>query len=381
MASAPLVQIPDTVVDAVGLSLSTSPRLPTDPRQGSAYDNTTIAAAVPIHFHHMSASALGGDNFMMLSSQRWYAGTPLSTDPGYLSSFTVDDDPNWVMINAATGIVSTVNSGTEIPMSTPADSRILVAAASRGTDMLYTLTEVTQGDDDLAVVQHWNNNTVINTLHAIGEETVPPAVNGPDDIVFTAGLHYSAATDPYMHLFGTGSSSGAVYMARKPWASIGQIGIPTRPLIVDWEFFTGTGWLADPTSARPVQTDTGATMLSAGPMSFANLALPRRTSGKTLSYALAATTVLSGSTVTAQVYSSLSGRPWSALGAPIALGTVGSTYLGGTLQLQSGLGANPALVDSGSSAAVPYVISYKETLSGAHRINTAWGLIQIPQLA
>lgn len=380
MSTAPLQQVPDSAIDLPGLSIATSPRLPADPRQGSAYDNTVMFAATPVHFHHMSASALGGDNFMMINSQRWYGATSLGTDPGYASAYTVDSSPSWVMVNAATGIVTAVNEGTGIPTSVPFDTRVLTAAVSRGTDMLYTLTEVTTDSVVSAVVAHFHNNTAINTLNPVGEETIPTATNGSDTIVFSAGVSYSAATDPYMLFYGAGSSTGAIYMARKPWAHVGNVGVPTRPLLVDWEFFTGTGWSSGPTTARPVKSNTGGTLTTAGPMSFANLSMPSRSSGRTTPYALMVLTELISTTMVARAYSSLGGRPWTPLGNAVSLGTTGTTYLGGTMQLQGQLGTNPLRVNSGSWAAVPYVISTKVSSGSAHGIDTAWGTLQMPPL-
>lgn len=377
MVSSTLPQVLATSIDALGLSTVTSVRSATDPRPGAVYDNAVLAAAVPVHFHPMTAPALGGANVMMLNSLRWRAATPAATNPGRFSAYTVDTMPSWLLVNAANGHSFAVNSGVGIPMTTPADSATLTGAVSRGVDMLYTLNKVVLGPVTSAVIAHWHNNTAINTLNAINEETIPAGANGSDAIIFSAGVHYSAATDPYLYVYGIGSVTHALYMARKPWARVGLTGTATRPVDGAWEVFTGTGFSTDFTAARPIQ----AGLLSYGPVSVANHALPRSVSGKTTNYTFMATTQASGPVMTAQIYSSLGGRPWQPVGAPIGLGSTGSTYLGATVQLQPQLGANAALVSPTAAAAIPYVLAIKNTSGGSDQIAITWGLFQVPRVS
>lgn len=377
MVSSTLPQVLSSSFDEPGLSVCTANRSPTDPRPGAAYDNTVMAAALPIHFHPMTAPALGGGNFMMLSAARWHDATPLGTNPGYFNPYTVDALPSWLLVNAANGHTKAVNSGVELPMTTPSDSRTLTGAVSRGTDMLYTLAAVVLDGVPSAVIQHWHNNTAINTLNAINEEMVPGASNGSDAIIFSAGVHYSMATDPYLYVYGTGSVSHSLYVARKNWARIGVVPVATQKFDTQWECSTGDGWDTNFANAKPMQDG----LLSYGPVSVANHALPRAKMGKITTYTFLATTQRSGSVMTAQVYSSLGGRAWVPLGAPVALGSVGSTYLGATMQLQPQLGANPGLIDANAAAAVPYVVGIKNSTGGADRIAITWGLLQVPRVS
>jgi len=373
MSSSPLLQVPSTSVDLAGMSISTAVRSPTDPRPGHVYDNTNLAAAAPVHFHPMTSPSLGGDQFMMLNARRWTAATPSATDPGYIGAHTEDLSPSWALVNGSSGGAIAMNAGYSIPIKTPIASATLVGAVSRGQAMLYTLLNTDVG----AIVQHWNNNTAINTLNLVNEEVIPTATCGSDDVIFGAGVDYSQSTDPYMVFYGVGGVTGHVYMARKRWSRVGDVGIGTREHDGAWEFFDGTGWVLGSTAVQPVQTTTGP-MTTAGPMSFAHYGIIRAQPGKITGYSLAAAVMASGSVRTAQVYESLGGRPWMPLGAPIALGTVGSTYLGGTLQFQGQLGANPAMVDATVDAsAVPYLISTKLTSGSTHQIHVGWGLIPL----
>lgn len=375
MASSPAIQILDTAIDQHGLSVSTAVRSPTDPRPGSVYDNVNIAAAVPIWFHPMTSPSLGGDNFMMLTSQRWTDATPLSTNPGFSSTYTADTTPSWALVNAANGTVTALNSGFAIPMAGGVTNPTLVGAASRGTNFLYALHSTDQG----ALVQQWHNNAAINVLTPVNQEIIPVASCGSDVITFDAGVQYDAGTDPYMIFYGIGSVTKRIYMARKAWSRVGDIGATARPTDGIWEFFNGTGWVRDPAMVHPVMSDSGP-IVAAGPLSFAHYAIARTGPGKLTHYALMAVTQASGSAYSSQVYSSLGGRPWSALGAPVSLGSAGTTYLGGALQLQGHLGPNPAMVDTASSAtAIPYVVATKQASGSAHQIALSWGLIQVPR--
>lgn len=384
MASSPLQQILSTAIDADGVSVVTTPRSPTDPRPGNVYDLVNLAAAVPVYFFPTTSPSLGGTNYLMLNSQRWTAATSTTSDPGAYTAYTSTSVPSWVLVNAATGHTTVINSGYEIPMNTANDSRTLTAATSRGNDFLWPLYSVAQGDDTVAVVQHWHNNTAINTINLRGEETIPRGTNGADTVVFSAGLHWSASTTPYMHFYGLGSSTNHVYMARKTWARVGYVGTPTSPLDTQWEYFTGTGWVHDPTQVQPINTALGP-MVSVGPLSFAHYFMTRTAPGMSrgnTGHTFVATVQASGSARSAQVHSSLGGRPWQPVGSPIALGASGSTYLGGNIQFQSAVGANPALIDATTSAsAVPYCYSVKVSSGGADSIDVNWALLQIPRLS
>jgi hypothetical protein len=376
VASSPLQQIPSTAMDAAGLSITTAIRSATDPRPGAVYDPTNLAAVVPVHFHPTTSPSLGGTNFLMLSSQRWTSATVSASDPGAYTAYTSNTTPSWVQVNAATGARTTINSGFDIPMKT-SGTPILTAAVSRGNDMLWTLNSVTQGDDVVAVVQHFHNNTAINVTTLNGEETIPTASSGEDTVTFSQGLHWSSSTTPYMLAYGAGSQSGQIYTARKTWARVGYSGTATTPLDTQWEYSTGTGWSSDPTAASPGPVTTIA------PLSFGHSSMQRTQSGMSkgwtgLQYMSAVS--VSGTAVTATVYSSLGGRPWQSTGTTVSLGTMGGTYMGGNLQFQGQVGPNPTMIDAvNSSNAVPYVYSTLSTSGGASSIVNTWGLLQVPR--
>lgn len=383
MASSPLDQVPSTAVDAAGLSVSTAVQSPTDPRPGHIYDPTNLAAAVPIHFHPTTSPSMGGTNFIMLNSTRWTAATLATDDPGFFSDFTADTNPSWVVVNAATGIKTALKSGYTIPMKTVNDSRTLTAAVSRGNDYLWTLNSVAQGDNTVAVMQYWHNNPVLNTVTPLGEETIPAGTAGDDTVNFSSGIRLNATTAPYMYVYGT-DTSGKVYSARKAWSRVGIIGTATHPLDTQWEYYHNTGWGTDPTAIAPVQTASGA-LVSAGPLSFAHYGMQRAQSGMSrglTGYDFVSVVVASSDTRTAQIYSSLGGRPWVATGAPIALGTQGSTYMGGTVQFQQAAGPNPTMINSTTSAtAVPYVKSVLSVSGDDSSLVNTWGLLQVPRLS
>jgi hypothetical protein len=381
MSTSPLQQIPSTAVDVAGLSVSTLIKSPTDPRPGHIYDSTNLAAAVPIHFHPTTNPSMGGNNYLMLNSQRWTSAMVSTTNPGAYTAYTPISVPNWVQVNAATGARTTINSGFEIPMTTPNTSRTLTAASSRGTDLFWTLNSVVNGSETSAVVQQWHNNTVINTINLRGEETIPQGTNGSDTVNFSAGLQWSSTTAPYMYFYGTGSSTHQVYMARKSWSRVGHTGTPTRPLDTQWEFFNGRGWVTDATALQPIQTASGP-LVSVGPLSFGHYGMTRAQSGmrnNAVGYNFMSTVQASGTARSAQIYSSLGGRSWQTVGSPISLGTAGSTYMGGTLQLNGHVGPNPDMVTG--ATALPYCYTLMQTSGGASSLQVNWGLLQVPQLS
>jgi len=373
-------------VDASGLSITTADKSPTDPRPGAVYDALNLAAAVPVYFLPTTSPSLGGTNFLMLNSLRWTAGTVSTTHPGSYSAFTANTNPNWVLVNGATGQRTTINSGFDIPMNTANDARTLTSAASRGNDMFWALNSVTQGDNTVAVVQHWHNNTAINTVNLRGEETIPAATNADetDPIIFSSGLQWSSTTTPYMYFYGAGGTTHNVYMARKKWARVGYVGTSTNPLDTQWEFYTGTGWGTDSTAAGAVMTTSGP-LTSLGPLSFAHYGMQRTQRGMTsglTGYNFVSVVKGSGSARSGQVYSSLAGRPWQPVGSPVSLGTAGSTYMGGTIQFQSQVGPNPTMIDAANSAsAVPFVTSVLTTSGGDSAISNVWNLLQVPRLS
>lgn len=377
MASSPVQQVAESAVDASGLSISTATPLGSNGRLGTVYDPTVMAAAIPVHFHPYTNTSLGGQDFLMLASTIWTAATVASA--GSYSASTPVTTPSWVMVNAANGHKSLINGSIAIPMKTPVGSSTLTAAVSRGNDLLWTLNDTDAG----AVAQHWHVNTALNTVTPLSEEVLPTATNGSDTVTFSSGLHYSQTTEPYIHAYGTGSSTNGIYAARKQWAQVGHVAVPTHianapTSNTNWEVWTGTGWDPDLTNASPL-TSQGVPLTSMGPLSFGHYSLTGVSASirnKRTGWTVMSVVNKVSSSYFAQLYSSLGGRDWTPYLAPIALGASGSTYVGGNIQLQPQIGPNPSLI-TGSSA-IPYVVTTKTTSGGNSTLNNVWSLIQVP---
>lgn len=380
MVSSPLQQIPSTSVDLAGLSITTANRSTTDPRPGAVYDPNDLAAAVPISFY-----PIGARSYMMINSLRWTAATVDSTDPAAYTAWTDSATPSWAIVDGATGSKSAINGAYDIPMTTANDSRVLTAVEHLSPNMLYLLNDVTVGSTHSAVIQVWHVNTAIGsttgagTVNLVAEETIPVGTNGGDTVAFNKGV-YRYGSD--MYFFGAGSSTSQVYLARKSWSRLGFLTAPggsSNAVAPYWEYYTGTGWGTDPTVLAPVQTTTGP-MTTHGPIAVAQYGLSRTMPGRKSVYTLLSTVAASGSVRTAQVYASLSNRPYQPVGSPVALGSAGTTYLGGTLQWQSTLGVQPSLVTTpDSSTAIPYLTAVKSTSGGASKISITWGCWQVPR--
>ena len=382
MSSSPVTQVAESAVDASGLSISTATPSPTSGRLGTVYDPVTMAAAVPIHFHPFTNTSLGGQDFLMLSTQIWTAATVASANPGQYSAYTSVTTPSWVMVNAATGTKSLINGSVSIPMKTTATDVVLTAAVSRGNDQLWILNSTSVG----AVVQHWHVNTALNTVALLDEEVIPTGSHSTDTIVFSQGLHWSYSTAPYIHVYGTGSETGSVYQARKAWSQVGHSPTPvtlTNPQTTQWEVWMGSGWDPDLTNASPL-TSRGVALTSAAPLSIAhygNKGFSPQMSQKQTGYTFMSLVTKTGSAYAAQLYTSLGGRDWTPYQTPIALGASGSTYTGANVQLQPQIGPNVSLIGAGSASAVPFVYTTKTTSGGNASLNNIWGLLQIPALS
>ena len=392
MVSSPISQIHSSSVDLAGLSVATANPSTSILQQGSVYDPTQLAAAVPVAFVPTDSS-----NYIMLNSQRWISATGSSTSAGYYSAHTLDSLPSWFLVNGSTGTKSVINSSPTIPMSTANTSRTLTAVESRSPHFLYTLNDVVNGTTHSAVLQVWNLNTQLKTVLPIGEETIPPALNGSgygpgswstgsnpvwtgsDAILFNTGLYRDGI---YMYVLGRGGSTNALYMARKPWGQLSHThkSDPTAAAPLPyWEFYNGSGWVSDTNSCAPIQSSSGP-ITSHGPVSVAHYGLRRAMPGRSTNYLALSTVAASGTARSAQVYTSLGGRPWIADPETVSLGTAGSTYLGGTLQCQGMLGANPAMVTPGDSASAwPHVTAVVGSSGSDSQITLNWGLRQIPR--
>ena len=419
MATSPQQQVPNNSIDLAGLSVTLSNRTAADPRAGSGYDIADMAAAVPVALY-----PFGAGTYILVNSRRWTAATPSGTATGFYTAWSENLLPSWFLIDGATGVRSRIHGDPTIPMQTANSSRTLTAVEHRSPDFLYLLNDVVNAGTRSAVVQVWHTNTFTGAITSVAEETIPVGTNGPgfgpgsygdpggvtfgltaggdphtagstsfpidfaltagggvwrgtDTVVFNKGINMVA---PYMYFYGAGSATNAVYMARKPWGQLGATVNPSRTNPAPhpyWEFWSGTGWTTDDTFLGPIQTTAGP-MTTFGPISVAQYGVSSVMAGAPVSHTLLSTVQAAGTARTAQVYTSLANRPWAPAGT-VPLGTVGDTYLGGTLQFQPVLGVNPTLVNSTSSTAIPHLTAAKATTGAASRITVAWDCWQVPR--
>ena len=299
-----------------GLTLYTSQRSADDPARGSLYNPATLAAAAPVHFHPLTATS-----YVMVFSHRWYNATPDPAALGRYTAHTEDPTPCWVRIHAS-GAPALIGGGYEIPGT---ENTTLVGACTRGT-YLYVLS--VDGLDSAVITQlYWNTGREI--FVPVAQETLPMAEVGGHDVAFTRGIYIDGA-----HVVLVGAEEGGeIFLARKAWGKIGawrlhdRAGwdLTARVDDVSWEYREDTGWSTDPALATPLNLST------AGPVSVSR-------KGRTLHYAVVEA---DGDTRTGRIWSSTDTSPvWRDTGITADLGTAGSTYLGGTLQLQSQLHAD-----------------------------------------
>lgn len=351
-------QVPANTVDLFGLSLCTATKSSSDVRAGSIYEPMNLAAAAPVFFHHLNAN-----RFLALFSQRWTGSTFSTAHPGYGTGYTVDNTPSWVVVDATTGHVSLVGGTTPyiIPMQMAHDSRKLEAAASR-SDYLYLLNTVTVGSVNTAVIQHLHRNPDTGLVQVIDEETIPTVTADSQTVRFNRGVYLGS---PYLYFFGSGAADNAVYMARKAWAGIGSSAF-------FWEYYHGTGWSTDVSEMSTVIKIDGTNLTTVGPISV----------GLYSEQVWISTVQASGSARSSQLYKQTADLKWSSKGTPIALGTNGTTYLGGTYQLQSQVPANPdATITSNTSnaTAFPALVFMKDTVSSTDTIKVMWSLWPVPR--
>jgi hypothetical protein len=306
---------------------------------------------------------------LIINAQRWYSATPVGGDPGSFSAYSADPTPSWYVLDGPSGARSAVpNDPIDIPMITGVDagSARITAAASRPPGYLYLLTSATISSSPVTVLQF----LLISPNGAVSiqaEELLPT----PGSVTFNRGLQYDT---PYLYVYGS-DSAGHVYRMRKLWAKVGfnkQLTVPLVPQQgfgivgnqVGWEYFTGSGYDADPSKIGII---SGLTTV--GPMSFASLR----------NKWLMSTVTASGSTRSAQLYTMVAGRPVRPVGTPLALGSTSTgSYLGLGAQLQPQLTADPTNFPTGSTAGVPYVISTRTGTSGDYSLRNVWNIYGWP---
>lgn len=403
------MQVDPDSLDIDGVTIATARPALSNSRLGSAYASF-FQAAHPVWFH-----PIYDGRFLMINSLTWNAGAPIGGIPGGYSSPTVSTVPSWLLVNGPSGRAS---PPVEIPFLTSGLSdQVVIGGASRPLAALYLLHQATYGGSANAVLQRISVNPngsitpaqeeVLPKLGRRSDDStwvslpwspptgatpqIPQVTESQDGYAFSSvsvvAQHVQAAAPtitntvifnrgvrlatPYIYVYG-GDAAGNVYCIRKTW---GKVGINTKfrespqthPGIagtqVGWEYYVaGKGYSPDPTHLTPLDNLT-----TTGPMSFADFS--RRS--------LATTVVSAGASRLGQFWVANSGRPWVKAGAPISLGsTVGTTYLGGTIQLQPLLGANPAAAAMTATveAGIPYVTSTKVAVAGGNAIDTAWNI-------
>jgi hypothetical protein len=181
---------------------------------------------------------------------------------------------------------------------------------------------------------------------------------GAKTVSFGQGIKYEGS---YLIFAGT-DSSGNIYLARKNW---GYIGGPQKV-----EYLSAKGWGQDSTTATPIKSADGTNVTSAGPVSFGSYR------SKTWISVLSNT----AGVMTAQIYGSNGlWDSWTKEStAPYSLGTVGSTYLGGTVCFQPVLRPNTDRVSETCISAVPVVYSVLGIFGSNRSINTKWELWPVP---
>jgi len=362
MASTVTAQVPPGSVDTAGISISTATPTASNPRAGTIYNPTTLAAAQPCYFHPMF-----NGNYLMINAWTWWAGTPAG-GIGYYSGYNETPAPSWLIVDGASGATAPVPNYPLIPFKNPVTTATVTAATSRHPGYLFLLHQVTLNNSVQAILQIMSIATS-GAVTLTQEEILPTVALDSETVLFDRGLQYA---DPYMIVYGS-DSSGTVYTIRKPWAKIGvstQLNPTTQThgavgaTEVAWSYNSGAGYTPDPTQLAPLTTVDGTSLTTQGPISTAQV-----------NNQLLITTVADNSgTYTGQVWSSRKGRPITAVGSSVALGTT-ATYLGGGLALQPTLSA--VTVPSGASAALPYVVSTKATAEGNDSLINTWGTFPV----
>jgi hypothetical protein len=350
MATSPTDIIPDSSYDASAISTVVANRSASNPRQGLFFD-TDFEAVVPVHFQN-----LDGNRFLGVFAERWYAATRPSgvSDSNLIASYTADTLPSWAIFNGSTGQHYAIpgHDGFNPPTRISHDTRKLIGACSRTNSFLYLMQSFTSSGSTFGVLSHFHINPVIWQVSLLGEEKISTVTANGQTVTFNQGIKYGT---PYLVIVGT-DSSGHIYFARKNWGYVGTI-----PTI---EYQTEKGWSQDPSNLVPLKDIDGNYVTSAGPVSLADY------KGRTWM----AVIKNSGGTMSAQVYTSAGlYDPWKPENHPYSLGTLGSTYMGGTLYFQPALGAHPTSVAETSVSGIPAVYCTKTTGTNK-KININWEL-------
>jgi hypothetical protein len=363
--STTISQIPEDSADVAGLSQVLTTRSIAHPEQGSIYDPMNFAAITPVHVHPTRPG-----RYVVLFSQRWYGATGSSTDPGAYTAHSVDTGPGWVIVDTAGSRRMASSESYAVPGIA---GRTLTAACSRSNTYLYALSSVGAAG---SVIQHFRWSGDRDVMLPVADETIPvvdpvaawdtlldyplgsfvvrsgsvwratqaslgldplthpeywtPSTGLLEQVRFDAGVYIYGAD---LVVIGRGLTSSSLYLMRKPWGRIGITaegyqGIRNEATRIDdptWRYASATGWSADPAELSPLP------VTSVGPVSVVMYR----------DRLIMTTVKATGGTRTAEVWYSRHVSPnWTKMPLTVALGTAGSTYLGGTLQLQPEMQAN-----------------------------------------
>jgi len=332
-------------VDAVGMSALTTTRTMDQPNQGLIWRQDVLAAGMPVHFH-----ALPDGRWLMLLARRWTAATIGENGPQDYTDYTEDTAPCWVPLQVAANFGNTSGAVEPIPSNRPG-TRVLVGAASR-VDFLFVLSQVTEGGQTSGLIQDFHT-TRFGTINLINEETAPTIPVGEAVVRFDRGC---IVLDTHLVLAGADEDTGQIYLVRKLWSRIGYAQ-------AHWEYLTAQGWRTGTTEPPMALVDADRQPLTTeGPVGMARYRHRLFLSAVTLA----------GDDYSGQLYATDDvAAPWTALGDPVPLGSLG--YLGGTVWPQEQLGSNFSQESADAIAAFPYISSVKVSAGGEDRIANTWG--------
>lgn len=294
-----------------------------------------------MHFHPLRSGV-----YVMVFAHRWTAATPAPGNAALYTSHQEDPTPGWAQIHT-TGVLSPIGGGYPVP---GADGYTLVGACSKGT-YLYILS----ANGDTALLQHFRWNPGRETMSVAASEIILPATVDGQQITFTRGLYWSG---PYLMVIGSGATDNQLYLARKPWGKVGAWtttdkggwGSMVETDNAAWHYRGTGGWSTEVTESAPLPITTR------GPVSVA--VSGNRTSLGTVEAA--------GATRTGRVWTRRDdASPFTQLDLGVDLGQAGTTYLGGTVQLQDQLRGDT----------IPYVTTVLQSSGGNAGLDVRWGSV------
>jgi hypothetical protein len=336
MSGEATVQVLDTSIDRDGLSVVTTTKTASTPRQGIVYHPATLAAGFPIWFHHLD----NGD-YLALFGTHWTAATVGSGGPQTYSSHTEVTTPMWVRVSPITG--HTTEQG-DIP-SRLSGTRILLDACSR-TGYLFTLGTL----DGAPFIQHHRIDDRGNLV--LQAEEMLPDTNG---VHWSSGLYIDGF---YLVIMGF-DVAGGIYRRRKPWGRVGQNNGQDP-----WEYRSAKGWHATDDPEDPPVPQTGGTMMlvpEVGPATIGPVTYAKMGDREWLC-------VMKGGSVAEFWSSRMVDSAWKKA-IPEASGT--------SVRLQPQLQYNPVALPDGADAAIPYVSTMAVTASGANALQVSWGSLPV----